>query len=202
MRCVADGGDVVTTDEEPTREEPSRIAGGCVAVVLTGAAGAVAYAVPETAYFVAGLLAAATVRKARGWATARRDREQPEAAAQVDIAEQLQALSDGGHHVLLTQLQAAADLPDTKAVRALLDEAGIRVRTGVRTPAGNGPGVHQDDIPVPLPRDGETPSGRCLCSSGANANTNNRPQVEHNEWGVTITDPTEQHRRHHVPHTH
>ena len=113
---------------------------------------------------------------------------EPEAEP-VDIVAVLQALGEGGNGVLLTALREAADLPDTKAVRALLDEAGIRVRAGVRTPAGNGPGVHGSDIPTPSPTASHPSSERCLCSSGGtNANANNRPDI--------VQDPHNPHRWH------
>ncbi|MZE53800.1 hypothetical protein GTY86_35650 [Streptomyces sp. SID5770] len=154
----------------------SRVAGGCVLAIGLGVAGGVAYAVPETAYYVAGLLTAAGVRKARTWATRRRDvaEEEPEP---VDIVAVLQQLGEGGQHVLLTRLTADADLPNTKAARALLDEAGVRVRAvraldaeGVER---NGPGIHRDDIPTPLPSSG-APSEACVCAGhAANTNTNN-----------------------------
>lgn len=189
---------------EPTElaAEPSRIAGGCVALILVGVAGAVAYAVPESGYYVAGLLTAAGVRKARAWTGRRRvaDEEQPEP---VDIGEHLRALSGGEHHVLLTALRESAGLPDTKAVRQLLEEAGIPVRTGVRAGGKNGPGVHLDDIPPPLPADDAPLSARCLCSSGANTNTNNAPEEGPREGfrveaigqaGTVVHDPAEAHR--------
>jgi hypothetical protein len=202
----------VTAEEQPVEEptageqpEPSRIAGGCVVLVLVGAAGAVAYAVPEVGYYVAGLLTAAGVRKARGWTAARRDREPSDAEPEtpVDIVEQLRALSAGEHHVLLTRLRDAAGLPDTKAVRRLLEEAGVEVAAGVRTPHGNGPGVRLKDIPPPLSPDDAPPVGRCLCSSDANANTNNADEegaqkgfrVEPiGQAGTVVHDPAEAHR--------
>lgn len=150
----------------------SRAAGGCVLAIGLGIAGGVAYAVPETAYYVAGLLTAAGARKARTWATRRREvaEDEPEP---VDIVTVLQQLGEGGQHVRLTQLQEAAGLPTTKAVRALLDEAGIRTRPGVRADGKNGPGVHAADIPAPLPASG-APSAACVCAGhAANTNTNN-----------------------------
>jgi len=192
--------------EPPEPEQLSKAAGGCVAVVLAGAAGGVVYAVPEVGYFVAGLLATGTVRKARSWYADRRApaaEEQPDDEPAVDIAEHLRTLGTGGHHVLLTRLQQATGLPDTKTVRALLDDAGIRVRAGVRTPHGNGPGVHMADIPgAPLP-DGAPLLERCLCSSAANANTNNEPEEGPREGfrvepigqaGAVVHDPAEAHR--------
>lgn len=169
---------MTAAEQAPTEEAApgaSKVAGGCVLAVGCGIAGCIAYAAPEAAYFVTGLLATAGYRKARAWLTGRqaRDVELDDEAEAVDIVAALQRLSDGGAHVRLTQLQKATGLPDTKAVRVLLDEAGIRVRGGVRAGGKNGPGVHHEDVP-PLPGAGEGPSpGGCLCSSGANANANN-----------------------------
>lgn len=165
--------------EQPVGESEgsSRVAGGCVVALGIGAALGVVYAYPDVGTYAAGLVTAAGVRKARGWVVKRRQ-DAPEGtesgAEPVDIVAVLQALGEGGNGVLLTALKDAADLPDTKAVRALLDEAGIRVRAGVRTPAGNGPGVHADDIPTPSPTTSDPSQAGCLCSSeAANANTNN-----------------------------
>jgi hypothetical protein len=64
-------------------------------------------------------------------------------------------------------------LPDTRAVKGVLAEAGIIPRTGVRTVAGNGPGVHRDDFP-PLPPSQSSPQGSGVCAGEpANANANN-----------------------------
>ncbi|MFC8277203.1 hypothetical protein ACFUJR_32665 [Streptomyces sp. NPDC057271] len=183
-------------------QRQQRIAAGCLAVIGASFAGTIAIVVPETAYYTAGLLTAAGVRKARLWFAGRRgdveatDEEQP-----VDIVAVLQALGDDGGHVLLTRLREAAELPDTKTVRALLDAADIPVRAGVRTPDGNGPGVHQEDIP----RESATPSGRCLCRSHANTNANNSgeqgPQkgfrVEAiGQAGAVVHDPADLQRHH------
>ncbi|MFE1272083.1 hypothetical protein [Streptomyces sp. NPDC058758] len=170
--------------EQPVGESDgsSRAAGRCVvAIGISGLLGA-CYAYPDLGMFVAGSVATVAVGKGRQW-VARRGQDAPEdvepEAEPVDIVAVLQALGEGGNGVLLTALREAADLPDTKAVRSLLAEAGIRVRAGVRTPAGNGPGVHADDIPAPSPTASDPSPERCLCSSGAaNANTNNdRPDI-------------------------
>jgi hypothetical protein len=207
-----------TQPTEPVEpEEPSRLAGGCVLAIAASAAGGIVYAVPEAGYFMAGLLATGTVRRARGWLDGRRapadedeETEEPDAEP-VDIAEHLRTLGTGGRHVLLTTLAKEAGLPDTKAVRALLEEAGVRVR-GVRGlkvdgQEGNGPGVHMADIPgAPLPA-GAPPAERCLCSSAANANTNNAGgegpregfRVEPiGQAGTVVHDPAEAHRRQQV----
>lgn len=179
-------------DTAGEQDTPNRAAIGCLAVIGASFAGTIVIVVPETAYYTAGLLTAAGVRRARTWVAGRRRTvsDETDEAEQVDIVAVLQQLGEDGDHVLLTRLREAADLPDTKAVRTLLDEAGIPVRAGVRTPGGNGPGVHADDIPTPSPTTSDPSPGRCLCSSeAANANTNNRPDIvqdEHNpnRWHV------------------
>ncbi|WP_328962955.1 hypothetical protein [Streptomyces virginiae] len=167
----------MSTDEQTPAEAQGdgRVAGGCVLAVALAACGTIAYAVPESAYFVAGLLATRAAHKARALATRFRRPDDESESEEVDIVAKLQGLAEGGEHVRLTQLQEAAGLPDTKAVRALLDEAGIPIRPGVRAAGRNGPGVHHDDIPA-LPASAEgAPSGGCLCSSAANTNANNGP---------------------------
>ncbi|MEU0691423.1 hypothetical protein [Streptomyces uncialis] len=144
-------------------------------VGLLAAWGVVA-AAPETAYFAAGLLTCRGCHLARDWLTRRRtngsaDSETDDDSA--DITAALHTLADGGRHVLLTELRDATTAPDTRTVRALLDAAGIPVRAGVRTPHGNGPGVHHDDIPPRPTPDDDTPPRCCSCTSEANTNTYN-----------------------------
>ncbi|MGW6418830.1 hypothetical protein [Streptomyces sp. NPDC055055] len=199
------------TPETPVEESQgtSRAAGGCVLVIGLGIAGGAVVAVPELGYTVAGALAVVGAGKARTWAAGRRQTYNGEQVVDdadvdepVDIVAVLQHLGHGGDHVRLTQLQEASGLPDTKAVRALLDEAGIPFRKGVRTPGGNGPGVHADDIP---PLDA-APSDGCLCRSGANTNANNDGEgpekgfrVEHTgQAGITVYDLSETHSRRHA----
>ncbi|MEU2510187.1 hypothetical protein ABZ621_36615 [Streptomyces sp. NPDC007863] len=173
--------------EQPVGESEgsSRAAGGCVvAIGISGLLGA-CYAYPDLGTFVAGSVATVAVGKARGWVAKRQTHkgeqvvDEADVDEPVDIVTVLQELSEGGNGVLLTALRKAANLPDTKTVRALLTDAGIRVRAGVRTPAGNGPGVHADDVPPPSPTTSDPSPSRCLCSSEAtNANTNNdRPDI-------------------------
>lgn len=194
----------MTAVEQPVEEPegPSRAAGGCVLAIAAGAAGGVAYAVPELGYFVAGLTITTVVRKAHhAWLN--RGASDEDEAEEVDIVAVLHELSDGSQHVRLTQLQEAAGLPDTKAVRALLDEAGIPVRAGVRAGGKNGPGVHHTAIP----RVCDASSDGCWCRSDANTNTNNAPgegpekgfRVEHTgQAGVTVYDLSETHNRRHT----
>ena len=129
--------------------------------------------------------------------------EQPQEAEPVDIVAALHQLGEGGQHVRLTQLQDATGLPDTKTVRALLDDAGVPVRAGVRAGGKNGPGVHHDDFP-PLDR---SPSEGCLCRSGANANANNSAgegggeglRVEAiGQAGTVVHTPAEASRHHRI----
>jgi hypothetical protein len=196
---------------EQLDDEPGGISDRTARAIL-GAAGLMAAwgviaAAPEAAYFVAGLGASACCRKGRAWIDRRRatadEEEREEEPAPVDIGEHLRALGEGGHHVLLTGLRESTGLPDTKAVRALLEEAGIPVRDGVRAPAGNGPGVHMADIPGDPSPVLAAPSGRCLCSSGANANANNGTEGDHEKGlrvepigqaGTVVHDPAEAHR--------
>ncbi|MFJ8470595.1 hypothetical protein [Kitasatospora sp. NPDC094011] len=113
--------------------------------------------------------------------------------------------------VLLTQLASdlAADHPDweasTKAVRTLLTAAGIPVRGGVRTPDGNGPGVHHEDVP-PLPSpSAPTPAADVVANVGAgqsaNANANNTSATPGGEEFVLQPHPTDPARTIVVHHT-
>ncbi|MFJ8626242.1 hypothetical protein ACIRD3_25865 [Kitasatospora sp. NPDC093550] len=101
--------------------------------------------------------------------------------------------------VLLTRLASdlAANHPgweaSTKAVRTLLSEAGIPVRAGVRTPDGNGPGIHHQDVP-PLPSPSQTaPVPHVVANVGAgqsaNANANNTDEWSTREGFVMRADP-------------
>lgn len=186
-------------------ERKERAAMGCLLVIAIGAGGAVAVAIPETAYYAAGLGTAAAVRKVRSWVVGRRqqtDDEPDELEDTVDIIAALHELSPGGTaNVRLTQLADAVGLISTQTVRALLAEAGIDVRDGVRAGGRNGPGVHHTDIP----RTCGAPSDECWCRSDANTNANNTPAQGPEKGlrvdaighaGLVVTDPTEAQRRH------
>ncbi|MFF2043878.1 hypothetical protein ACFVVX_26000 [Kitasatospora sp. NPDC058170] len=139
----------------------------------------------------------------------REDQEQPMPAVEEEPTEAPRAsvptpveahslaasLTASGSSVLLTRL--AADLGaarpswtgSTKAVRALLSEAGVPVREGVRTPDGNGPGVHHQDVP-PLPSPSETPVvANVGPGQSANANANNAREWSTREGFVMRADP-------------
>lgn len=118
----------------------------------------------------------------------------PDPADMADIAREL----GEGTGVLLTRLrdQLQEEYPGTswttKDVRILLSSDGIRVREGVRvTGAGNGPGVHRDDIPAPLsPAPLDPPVGVVAAGQGANTNANNMSVVRHAEGAhITVTPP-------------
>ena len=194
--------------QEPGGEEdrPSRVSGGCVVVILAGIAvlvlKAVVTAAPYTAYFVAGVLACVAWQKARAWLGKRRDEpaEEGQDEEEQDVAVALRELSGPGRNVLLTELKKKLGVADTKAVRSLLKAAGIRVRDGVRAPAGNGPGVHQDDIPAPpLVEEAPSESG-CSCRSEPTTPTpTTGPTVEAiGLAGVVVKDGSETARRHRV----
>jgi hypothetical protein len=111
------------------------------------------------------------------------------------------SLTAGGDSVLLTRL--AAELaashpgwePSTKAVRALLAGADIPVRDGVRTPHGNGPGVHHQDVPPLLSPSVATPLPGVVANVGAgqsaNANANNAEEWTTQEGFVMRAHPDE-----------
>ncbi|MBE4790998.1 hypothetical protein [Streptomyces caniscabiei] len=169
------------TDNAGEEGEPSRIAGWLVGLVLIGVAilalKALVTAFPYVAYYVAGLLTCWGWSKGRSRLTRRADddQEHEDIAIEIDIAGALRRLSgDAGSSVLLTALRDHLTLPDTKAVKALLDEAGIRHKA-VRTPDGNGPGVHVKDIPPVSSPTPEAHDERCCCRSDDNNNADNTP---------------------------
>jgi hypothetical protein len=188
---------------EEITEDTNAVAGGCVlVVVLLGGIGGAVAVLPETAYVIVGVLGTVGVQRARAWRAARREQPaEPEPGPDVTAALRRLAADDRG--VLLTRLRDDLGAPDTKTVRSLLAEAGVRVRSGVRTRAGNGPGVHADDIPTPPP----AADDGCCCRSDANANDNNGAadagreglRVERiGQSGYILRDPADSVRRHKV----
>jgi hypothetical protein len=108
--------------------------------------------------------------------------EEPEDGGEVeyltrdDAVELLWDLVGDGRGVLLTVLRNALQWETTKEVRDFLTDEDIPVRAGVRTVAGNGPGVHRDDFPpLPSPVDELSPVGVVAAGEDANANANNGP---------------------------
>lgn len=154
-------------EETPEEAEspPSRVAGVLVLLLLVAVGGlilrVIVRAAPYTAYFVAGVIVTAAWHKARAWRSRRHGEDGDE--EELDVVEALRYLSRNGDHVLLTQLQKHVGAKDTKAVRRLLKAEKIKVRPGVRAPKGNGPGVHQDDIPAPPPQEAAPSESGCSC---------------------------------------
>ncbi|MFF2118223.1 hypothetical protein ACFVXH_12940 [Kitasatospora sp. NPDC058184] len=108
-------------------------------------------------------------------------------------------MTSDSRSVLLTALAAKlADehpswMASTKAVRTLLTAAGIPVRPGVRTPHGNGPGVHHEDVPA-LPSPSQVGEGvpavaNVGAGQSANTNTNNTDDRARREGFVMRADP-------------
>ncbi|MEU0309763.1 hypothetical protein [Streptomyces cyaneofuscatus] len=125
------------------------------------------------------------------------DDEEPRTAGPAEIADIVNELGEGTG-VLLTRIrdQLLEEYPGyswtTKDVRALLAEAGVRVRDGVRvTGVGNGPGVHREDIPAPLsPAPSAAPVGVVGAGQDANTNTNNATVTRHAGGAhITVTPP-------------
>lgn len=181
-----------------------------LASVALAALAAIVIVFPYVAYFVTGILACRGWQKTRDWIGRRRSDEDDGGeleAEEVDVVEALHYLGRGGRNVLLTELRDETGAADTKVVRALLDEAGVPVRPGVRTPAGNGPGVHARDVPPLSPAESGLPGGRCSCSSAANTNTNNAPEPAPGEGlrvepigqaGTVIHHPADAVRHHQI----
>lgn len=188
---------------------PSRLAGGCVVLVLLGVLLLVlkvtVSTAPYVAYFVAGILAAVAWQKGRAWLRGCRDDEgeQPEDAPTPDVGEALRRLVGEDRGVLLTRLRDDLKLPDTKRVKELLDDADITWKP-VRTARGNGPGVHVQDIPTaPSPAADAHESG-CCCRSGDNDNSDNAESAPTREGlrvrrirsRTALYDPNNNVRRH------
>ncbi|MFD5467046.1 hypothetical protein ACFWIQ_30110 [Kitasatospora sp. NPDC127059] len=104
-------------------------------------------------------------------------------------------LGAAGTHVALTAVTAhlAAEHPlwkrSGRAVRGLLQEAGVEVRGGVRVEGVSVPGIHHDDVP-PLPSPSEsTPSGVVVAGQSNNNNANNAAEWSTREGFVMRADP-------------
>jgi hypothetical protein len=167
-------------------------------LILLGAIWAIVVVLPETAYIVTGVLAALGWQKAQAWRQERTDAaggQDEKKAPPPDVGEALRRLVGDDNGVLLTRLRDDLQLPNTKAVKALLDAEDIPHKA-VRTRAGNGPAVHVKDIP-PAPSPATDPHGDgCCCRSDGNNNTDNGPtgdgekgfRVERTDTGVTVYD--------------
>ncbi|MGW3847168.1 hypothetical protein [Streptomyces fagopyri] len=170
-------------DETPGEpEEPSeRTRVVVLFVVGTVAAWRIVAAFPDVAYVVVGILGTVGWQKGRAWREGREEGEQQQAKAEPpDVAAALRRLVGDDKGVLLTVLRDDLKLPDTKAVKQLLDDAGIPWKAS-RTRAGNGPAVRAESIP-PAPSPAADPHGDgCCCRSGGNGNSNGHGRDEAGE---------------------
>jgi hypothetical protein len=169
-------------------------------------------AFPEVAYVVTGSLSTIGWQKTAAWRARRSGNEaedQDEAESESpDVAAALRRLVGDDKGVLLTVLRDDLKLPDTKAVKALLEAAGIPWKP-VNTRKGNGPAVHRDAIPpAPSPTVADSHGDGCCCRSHANGNSNNADgegpgegiRVKRTETGLVIYDLADTHRHHTVDH--
>ncbi|MGW7580294.1 hypothetical protein ACWGKU_19205 [Kitasatospora sp. NPDC054768] len=130
--------------------------------------------------------------------SAEEDRQETSEAATptpADARHAVALLGAGGTHVALTAVTAhlAAAHPlwkrSGKAVRALLHEAGIRVRGGVKVEGISVPGIHHDDVP-PLPSPSKSaPDSVVVAGQSNNNNHNNAQQWSTREGFVMRADP-------------
>ncbi|WP_369183768.1 hypothetical protein [Streptomyces sp. Y1] len=104
-------------------------------------------------------------------------------------------LGAAGTHVALTAVTAhlAAAHPlwkrSNKAVRALLQEARVDVRGGVRVDGVSVPGIHHDDVPpLPSPSEG-APGGVVVAGQSNNNNHNNAEEWVGREGFLMRADP-------------
>lgn len=124
--------------------------------------------------------------------------EDPFAYSPEDVVEMVWELIGDRNGVLLSQireqLQAETGIVwSSQDVRALLAEASVPVRPGVRVRGvGNSTGVHRDDVP-PLPSHPSpaAPVGVVDAGQTANTNTNNTAATAHvlPDGGVIVSTP-------------
>ncbi len=173
---------------EPAEPEgmSERTAKVILTLILLGAMWAIVVVLPETAYIVTGALLTLGWQKASTWREERSvtDGQEKEQVPPPDVSEALRRLVGDDNGVLLTRLRDDLKVPNTKAVKALLDADGIPWKA-VRTRGGNGPAVHVKDIP-PTPSPATDPHGdSCCCRSGDNGNSNNAGE-EDGEKGIRV----------------
>ncbi|MFB7672919.1 hypothetical protein ACFC26_16075 [Kitasatospora purpeofusca] len=113
----------------------------------------------------------------------------------VDAHHAVALLGAAGAHVALTAVAAhlAVEHPrwerSGKAVKALLREAGIRYRDGVRVDGVSVPGIHHDDVP-PLPSPSNSaPAPVVVAGQSNNNNHNNTESWPTREGFVMRADP-------------
>ncbi|MEU6497550.1 hypothetical protein ABZ890_45595 [Streptomyces sp. NPDC046984] len=182
--------------EEPGKPGPGaqRAARITLFVVGTLAVWGIVAALPEIAYVIVGILGCLGWQRIHAWWVHRHEDDEPAGAAP-DVAAALWAVAGTGRSVLLTELRDELGVGDAKVVRALLGEAGVPVRSGVRTVAGNGPGVHRDDLPAPPPPRLASPES----GVGAGQEPTPTPTTEAlGLAGVVVKDGSETSRRYRI----
>lgn len=122
--------------------------------------------------------------------------DEPASPDPQDVADLVRDLIGDDRGVLLTALRQPLHAADTRAVKELLASASISVRLGVRTRAGNGPGVHRDDLPAVAPPPADPSPDDVAAGQPANTNANNTLRVESREGMTIINDPADRHRTH------
>ncbi|MCI3240275.1 hypothetical protein [Streptomyces spinosisporus] len=196
MKRPAEDEPAEQAEELGEEDEPSRAAKGAVIVVLALIVWRLLVAFPNVAYVIVGILGTLGVQKWQAWRAKRSDAtEAAEEAVPPDVGAALRRLVGDDNGVLLTRLQRDLKLPNTKVVKRLLDADGITWKA-VRTPHGNGPGVHKNDIPAAPPLVADAHSEGCCCRSGDNSNSNNGLgegpgegiRVERTDAGLRIFD--------------
>jgi hypothetical protein len=208
---VSGGEEVEPSAEEADepRQMNERTAKAIVVVIAAAALWGLVVAFPWVAYVIVGVLGTLGWLRARSWIVNRRSSrdDEPDEEEEPDVLEALHHLGRRGDSVLLTQLRKRLRVADTKAVKKLLKDEGIRVRAGVRTPAGNGPGVHHEDIPAPPPQEDAPSESGCSCRPGPTTPTPTTGEEGPGEGltveaigqaGTLVRDPSDVVRHHRV----
>lgn len=205
-----------TADTEPVEQAentageeggPSeRAARLILALVALLAVWGIVAAFPDLAYIVVGILLTRGWDKARAWRAARQTAPAAE-DEQPDVGAALRRLIGDDKGVLLTVLRDDLNLPDTKAVKALLEAEDIPWKPS-RTQKGNGPAVRKEAIPAaPSAAVADSHGEGCCCRPGDNGNTNNDEPPGAGEGlrverigvsGKIVYHPSDTHRRHRV----
>lgn len=181
----------MSTEEQAETEEaaePSVMSERTAKIVLLAvgflAMWGIVAVLPETAYFVAGIMACRGWQKAASWIVRRRGDDEDDTKGEEPggetVPETLHRLADP--HVFLADFAEARGLPKDEA-RALLEAVGVPVRRAVRNGTRTGVGVHKDDLP-PLPRPlsaapvGGVDQGQPTNQQGL--------RVDRTDWGTTM----------------
>lgn len=172
------GGEAAEQATEEAVDEPQgmseRTARVVLLVVACGAMWGVVSVFPWIAYIAVGVGLTLGWQRVRSWQERRGGvSEDAVFVVEPDVVEALRRLIGDDKGVLLTRLQKDLGLPDTKAVKALLEAEGIPWKAS-RTREGNGPAVRKEAIPAASsPVAADAHGEGCCCRSGGNDNGNN-----------------------------